>query len=156
MDSTNGSNSGDTFKCVEIYSDGACRGNPGPGGWAAILRFKETEKIVSGFEKHTTNNRMEMMAVIEGLRLLHDPCSVKAHVDSQYLKNGITVWIHGWKRKGWLTKDRQPVKNRELWEALDALAQKHRIEWIWVRGHSGHPENERCDELARLEIDRNL
>ena len=142
-------------KIVEIYSDGACRGNPGPGGWAAILRFKETEKITSGFEKHTTNNRMEMMAVIEGLRLLKEPCIVKAHVDSQYLKNGITVWIHGWKRKGWMTKDRQPVKNRELWEALDALAQKHHIEWIWVRGHSGHPENERCDELARMEIARN-
>ena len=155
MDLTNSSNSGTTFKSVEIYSDGACRGNPGPGGWAAILRFKETEKVVSGFEKHTTNNRMEMMAVIEGLRMLQEPCCVKAHVDSQYLKNGITVWIHGWKRKGWMTKDRQPVKNRELWEALDDLAQKHRIEWIWVRGHSGHPENERCDELARGEIDRN-
>ncbi len=144
-----------SVKIVEIYSDGACRGNPGPGGWAAILRFKGTEKVISGFERHTTNNKMEMRAVIEALRMLKEPCSVKAHVDSQYLKNGITGWIHGWKRKGWMTTDRQPVKNRELWEALDNLAQKHRIEWIWVRGHSGHPENERCDELARLEIDKN-
>lgn len=150
------SDSSNPPKVVEIFSDGACRGNPGPGGWAAILRCKGTEKIVSGFEKHTTNNRMEMLAVIEGLRVLKEPCCVKAHVDSQYLKNGITVWIHGWKRKGWMTKDRQPVKNRELWEVLDLLAQKHRIEWIWVRGHSGHAENERCDELARLEIDRNM
>ncbi len=142
-------------KSVEIYSDGACRGNPGPGGWAAILRFKETEKAISGFERYTTNNKMEMTSVIEALRLLKEPCNVRAHVDSQYVKNGITVWIEGWKRKGWKTKDRQPVKNRELWETLDALAHKHRIEWIWVRGHSGHPENERCDELARLAIDRN-
>ncbi len=142
-------------KLVEIYSDGACRGNPGPGGWAAILRFKGKEKAISGFERLTTNNRMEMTAVIEALRLLKEPCDVKAHVDSQYVKNGITGWIHGWKRKGWKTADKQPVKNRELWELLDGLAQKHRIEWIWVRGHSGHAENERCDELARLEIDRN-
>lgn len=143
-------------KTVEIYSDGACRGNPGPGGWAAILRFKGTEKVVSGFERHTTNNKMEMMAVIEALRTLKEPCSVKAHVDSQYLKNGITGWIKGWKRNGWKTKDGHPVKNRELWEALDDLVRKHQIEWVWVPGHSGHPENERCDELARSEIDRNL
>jgi ribonuclease HI len=140
---------------VDIYGDGACARNPGPGGWAAILRYKGTEKEISGFEGNTTNNRMEMRAVIEALGMLKRPCRVKIHSDSQYLRDGITVWIHTWKRNGWMTSDKRPVKNRELWEALDNLSQKHRIEWLWVKGHAGHPENERCDELARREIDRN-
>jgi ribonuclease HI len=143
------------MKIVDIYTDGACAGNPGPGGWAAILRYKDCEKEISGFERQTTNNRMEMKAVIEALGMLKEACQVRVHTDSQLLRNGITVWIHGWKRNGWRTKGRQPVKNRELWEALDELSQKHPIEWVWVRGHAGHPENERCDELARREIINN-
>jgi len=140
------------LKIVDIYTDGACAPNPGPGGWAAILRYKGTEKVISGFERQTTNNRMEMKAVIEALGNLKEACRVRVHTDSQFLRKGITLWIHGWKRNGWMTTDRQPVKNRELWEAIDELSQKHRIEWVWVRGHAGHPENERCDELARQEI----
>jgi len=143
------------LKTIDIFSDGACSGNPGPGGWAAILRYKASEKEISGFEKQTTNNRMEMTAVIEALRMLKEPCKVLVHTDSQYLRDGITVWIHGWKRNGWKTRGKQPVKNRELWEALDELTRKHRVEWVWVQGHSGHPENERCDELARREIINN-
>ncbi len=142
-------------KTTDIYTDGACSGNPGPGGWGAILRYKGSEKEISGFERQTTNNRMEMKAVIEAFRMLKEPCVVRVHTDSQYLRNGITVWINGWKRNGWKTKSRQPVKNRELWEALDELSQKHQVEWVWVQGHAGHPENERCDELARQEIIRN-
>ncbi len=142
-------------KVVDIFTDGACSRNPGPGGWAAILRYKGTEKEISGFESLTTNNRMEMTAVIEALRILKEPCEVRIHTDSRYLRDGITTWIHGWKLKGWVTKNREPVKNRELWEILDELSQKHRIEWFWVQGHAGHPENERCDELARAEIKRN-
>ena len=129
--------------------------NPGPGGWAAILRYKGSEKVISGFESQTTNNRMEMKAAIEALGKLKEPCRVRVHTDSQLLRKGITLWIHGWKRNGWRTTGRQPVKNRELWEAIDELSQKHRIEWVWVQGHAGHPENERCDELARQEIIRN-
>jgi len=143
------------LKIVDIYTDGACAPNPGPGGWAAILRYKGSEKVISGFERQTTNNRMEMKAVIEALGRLKEACRVRVHTDSQFLRKGITVWIHGWKRNGWRTTDRQPVKNRELWEAIDELSQKHRIEWVWVRGHAGHPENERCDELARQEIIEN-
>lgn len=139
-------------KTVEIYTDGACSRNPGPGGWAAILRYKGSEKEISGFERQTTNNRMEMKAVIEALRMLKEPCKVKIHTDSRYLRDGITLWIHGWKQNGWMTKEKKPVKNRDLWEALDDLAIKHQAEWIWVEGHAGHPENERCDELARREI----
>jgi ribonuclease HI len=139
-------------KTVEIYTDGACSRNPGPGGWAAILRYKGSEKEISGFERQTTNNRMEMRAVIEALRMLKEPCKVKIHTDSRYLRDGITLWIHGWKHNGWITKGKLPVKNRDLWEALDDLAIKHQAEWIWVEGHAGHPENERCDELARREI----
>jgi ribonuclease HI len=143
------------LKIVDIYTDGACAGNPGPGGWAAILRYKGSEKAVSGFERQTTNNRMEMKAVIEALGMLKEACRVRVHTDSQYLRNGITDWIHAWKRNGWRTTGRQPVKNRELWEVLDDLSQKHLIEWVWVQGHAGHPENERCDELARQEIIKN-
>ncbi len=144
-----------SLKVVHIFSDGACSGNPGPGGWGAILRYRGSEKEISGFERQTTNNRMEMMAVIEALRMLKEPCSVRVHTDSRYLRDGITLWIHGWKRNGWKTKGRQPVKNRELWELLDDLSQKHQVEWVWVEGHAGHPENERCDELARSEIIKN-
>ncbi len=149
------SGSDPALNVVDIYTDGACAGNPGPGGWAAILRYKGTKKEISGFESDTTNNRMEMRAVIEALGKLKRTCRVRVHSDSQYLKDGITKWIHGWKRNGWMTKDERPVKNRELWEALDELSQRHRVEWVWVRGHAGHPENERCDELARREITRN-
>ena len=143
------------FKAVEIFTDGACSRNPGPGGWGAILRYGDREKEISGFRNNTTNNQMEMTAVIEALKMLKEPCSITIHTDSQYLKNGITLWIHNWKRNGWRTSDKLPVKNRELWEALDALSQKHTIKWQWVRGHAGHPENERCDELARMEIVNN-
>ena len=144
-----------SLKVVHIFTDGACAGNPGPGGWAAILRYRQTEKEISGFERQSTNNRMEMMAVIEALRMLKQPCTVRVHTDSRYLRDGITLWIHGWKRNGWMTKARQPVKNRELWELLYDLSQKHQMEWVWVEGHAGHPENERCDELARREIAKN-
>ena len=143
------------LKSVDIYTDGACAGNPGPGGWAAILRYKASEKEISGFESHTTNNKMEMKAVIEALRMLKEPCKVTVHTDSRYLRDGITLWIHSWKRNGWKTSGRQPVKNRELWETLDHLSQKHQVKWVWVEGHAGHPENERCDTLARQEITRN-
>lgn len=141
-------------KKVKIFTDGACSGNPGPGGWAAILRYKKTEREISGYSPETTNNKMEMTAVIEALRRLKEPCDVVIFTDSTYLKNGITTWIHGWKRNGWKTRDKAPVKNRELWEALDAESKKHRITWQWVQGHAGHPENERCDELARGEIEK--
>jgi len=143
------------LKTVDIYTDGACSGNPGPGGWAAVLRYKLNEKELSGFEKETTNNRMEMKAVIGALRMLKEPCRVRVHSDSRYLRDGITLWIDGWKRNGWMTKGKQPVKNRDLWETLDDFASKHQIQWIWVEGHSGHPENERCDQLARWEIVKN-
>ena len=137
---------------VEVFTDGACRGNPGPGGWAAILRYRGTEKDLSGFEPDTTNNRMEMMAAIVGLEALKRPCRVRLHSDSQYLRDGITKWINGWKRRGWFTADKQPVKNIDLWQRLDAAAAPHDVTWIWVRGHSGHPENEQADALARARI----
>jgi ribonuclease HI len=139
-------------KTVEIFTDGACSGNPGPGGWGAILRYKTTEKELSGYAPMTTNNRMEMTAVVEALRALRQTCDVRITTDSQYLKDGITKWINKWKRNGWLTSSKEPVKNKDLWEALDAAVRKHRVEWHWVRGHQGHPENERCDELARMAI----
>lgn len=143
------------LKFVEIFTDGACAGNPGPGGWAAILRYKDQEKEISGFQRHTTNNQMEMKAVIEALGKLKEPCRVRLHTDSMYLKDGITKWINGWKRNGWQTSQKTPVKNKELWIALDELSKKHQVEWVWVQGHAGHPENERCDQLAREEIIRN-
>jgi ribonuclease HI len=143
------------MKAIDIFSDGACSRNPGPGGWGAILRYGDKEKEISGFQKDTTNNQMEMTAVIEALRRVKEPCRITIHTDSQYLKNGITKWIKNWKRNGWKTADKLPVKNRELWELLDELSQKHEIKWEWVRGHAGHPENERCDELARMAIVRN-
>ena len=133
---------------IEIYTDGACSGNPGPGGWGAILRSGETERELFGGEPQTTNNHMEMTAVIEALRALKKPVAAKVHTDSQYVQKGISEWIHGWKRRGWKTAGKDPVKNEDLWRELDRLAAQHEIEWIWVRGHAGHPENERADELA--------
>ena len=133
---------------VEIYTDGACSGNPGPGGWGAILRAKETEKELSGGEKDTTNNRMEMMAVIVALEALTRPCKVTITTDSQYVLKGMTEWLAGWKKKNWKTASRKPVKNVDLWQRMDAAAQIHSLEWVWVRGHQGHLENERADQLA--------
>jgi ribonuclease HI len=138
---------------VEIFTDGACRGNPGPGGWAAILRYRRVEKELTGYEPDTTNNRMEMQAAIAGLEALKRPCRVRLYSDSQYLRDGITKWINGWKQRGWRTADKQPVKNVDLWQRLDAASARHVISWEWVRGHAGHPENERADALARAAID---
>ena len=134
---------------IDIYTDGACSGNPGPGGWGALLVWNGTEKEMSGGEPATTNNRMEMMAAIAALESLKRPCTVRLHTDSQYLRDGITKWIAGWKRKGWLTADKKPVKNVDLWQRLEAAAAPHKVDWLWVRGHDGHPENERADVLAR-------
>ena len=134
---------------VELYTDGACSGNPGPGGWGCILRFKGTEKELYGGETPTTNNRMEMMAVLSGLNALTRPCAVAVYTDSEYVKKGMTEWLRGWKARGWKTADKKPVKNDDLWKALDEAAGRHRVTWHWVRGHNGHPENERADELAR-------
>ena len=133
---------------VEIFTDGACSGNPGPGGWGALLRYQGREKTLSGAERDTTNNRMEMMAAIRSLESLKRPCRVRLTTDSKYVKDGITSWIHGWKKRGWKTAARQPVKNADLWQRLDKAVQAHQVSWHWVRGHSGHPENERADQLA--------
>ena len=138
---------------VEIYTDGACRGNPGPGGWGALLRFGDKEKTLSGAEQDTTNNRMEMMAAIKALESLKRPCKVKLTTDSQYVLKGITEWLPGWKKRGWKTAARQPVKNVDLWKRLDQVANGHQIDWHWVRGHTGHPENELADQLATGAID---
>ncbi len=138
---------------VEIFTDGACRGNPGPGGWAAILRYKDTEKELYGREDHTTNNRMELMAAISALEALNRPCQVRLLTDSQYVKRGVTEWLSSWKARNWKTASKSPVKNSDLWMRLDAAAARHQIEWKWVRGHSGHDENERVDALARQAID---
>ncbi|WP_342359211.1 ribonuclease HI [Terrarubrum flagellatum] len=137
---------------VDIYTDGACSGNPGPGGWGAILRYGEVEKEMSGGEKLTTNNRMELMAAISALESLKRAIPVVIHTDSQYVKNGITQWIHGWKKNGWRTADKKPVKNEELWKRLDAAVAQHQVTWKWIKGHAGHEFNERADELARLAI----
>ena len=134
---------------VVIYTDGACSGNPGPGGWGAILTYRDSCKEISGGEAVTTNNRMELMAAISALEALTRPSRVELHTDSAYLKDGITKWIHGWKRNGWKTADKKPVKNAELWQRLDDARNRHEIEWRWVKGHAGHAENERADELAR-------
>jgi ribonuclease HI len=141
-------------KRIEIYTDGACSGNPGPGGWGAVLRFQGKDKEISGGNPTTTNNQMELQAAIEALRALKEPCVVDLYTDSQYLRQGITQWIHNWKKNGWRTSDKKPVKNQELWVALDELVRAHAIQWHWLKGHAGHPENERCDELARNEIDK--
>lgn len=134
---------------LDIFTDGACSGNPGPGGWGAILRSGDVERELFGGEAGTTNNRMELTAVIRALEALKRPVAARVHTDSQYVQKGISEWIHGWKRRGWKTSGNQPVKNEDLWRELDRLASLHKIEWVWVRGHVGHPENERCDELAR-------
>jgi len=138
-----------TEETVEVFTDGACRGNPGPGGWGALLRYRGHEKTLSGGEALTTNNRMELMAAIQALEALKRPCRVIVHTDSEYLKKGITQWLPVWKRKGWKTAEGKPVKNTDLWQRLDQARATHRVEWEWVRGHSGHPENERVDALAR-------
>ena len=138
---------------VELYTDGACLGNPGPGGWAALLRFNGTEKELSGCDPDTTNNRMEMQAVIEGLKALSRPSTVTVYTDSQYVQKGITEWINGWKAKGWKTAAKKPVKNVDLWLELDKTQERHSVTWQWVKGHAGHPENERVDDLARQEAE---
>ena len=134
---------------VVVYTDGACSGNPGPGGWGAILMHGDKRKELAGGEAHTTNNRMELMAAIGALEALKRPCSVELHTDSKYLQDGISKWIVGWKRNGWLTADKKPVKNAELWQRLDAARKTHTVAWKWVKGHAGQAENERADELAR-------
>ncbi|MCR9258270.1 MAG: ribonuclease HI [Pseudomonadaceae bacterium] len=141
---------------VEIFTDGACRGNPGPGGWAALLRSAGNEKVIKGGVMNTTNNRMELMAAIEGLQALKQASRVSLTTDSQYVRQGITQWINGWKRNGWKTASRQPVKNKELWQQLDAALADHTVEWHWVKGHSGHPENEQVDQAANDAIDELL
>jgi ribonuclease HI len=135
---------------VEVYADGACKGNPGPGGWGVLLRMGEHEKEMHGGEPQTTNNRMELTAVIEALAALKRPSQVRVYTDSQYVQKGISEWIHAWKRRGWQTADKKPVKNADLWRRLDELARGHSVEWHWVKGHAGHPENERADALANL------
>lgn len=139
---------------VWLFSDGACSGNPGPGGWGVLLRYGQHEKELSGGEADTTNNRMELLALIHGLEALKRPARVRICTDSQYVMKGMTEWLPGWKRRGWLTADRQPVKNVDLWQRLEAALAPHRVEWQWVRGHSGHPDNERVDALARQAIVR--
>jgi ribonuclease HI len=135
-------------RTVQIVTDGSCLGNPGPGGWAAILRYKQQEKEIWGCEPHTTNNRMELRAAIEGLRSLREECEVQVVTDSEYLKNGITEWIHGWKRNGWMTKAKKPVVNQDLWKDLDAQVSRHKTTWVWTKGHASNADNNRCDELA--------
>ena len=137
------------MKAVEIFTDGACSGNPGPGGWGAVLRYNGSVRELSGGEPITTNNRMELTAAISALNALKEPCLVDLHTDSEYVRNGIRSWIDGWKRNGWMTSAKKPVKNAELWQALDEARRRHEVVWHWVKGHSGHPENERADELAR-------
>ncbi len=138
---------------VEVYTDGACRGNPGPGGWGAVLRFGGIEKTLHGGEPETTNNRMELTAAIRALEALKRPCRVRLTTDSEYVKKGLTEWLPNWKRRGWKTAARKPVKNADLWRRLDAAAARHEVHWHWVRGHSGHPENERADALANRGVD---
>ncbi len=141
--------SGHRTDVVEIYTDGACSGNPGPGGWGALLRWRDREREIFGGEGETTNNRMELMAAIQALEALNRPSRVRLHTDSKYVKDGITSWIHNWKKKGWKTSKRKPVKNVDLWQRLDAALGRHEVDWRWVRGHAGHPDNERADALAR-------
>jgi len=137
---------------VDAYTDGACSGNPGPGGWGALLRIGGRERELSGAEPATTNNRMELMAAISALEALKRPCKVRLYTDSTYVRDGVTKWIHGWKKNGWKTSDKKPVKNVDLWQRLDAARVPHQVEWIWVKGHSGHAENDRVDALARQAI----
>jgi ribonuclease HI len=137
-------------RLVAIWTDGGCKPNPGPGGWAASLRYGDVEKEFSGHEPATTNNRMELTAAIEGLKALKEPCEVQVITDSEYLKNGITIWVHNWKRRDWMTKEKKPVVNRDLWEELDNLASRHQTTWSWTKGHASHSDNNRCDELAQM------
>lgn len=139
---------------VELYTDGACSGNPGPGGWGSILRFNGVEKELSGGERDSTNNRMELMAVIQGLEALKKPSPVDVYTDSKYVADGATQWLEGWKKRGWKNAGKEPVKNSTLWKRLDDLLKQHEVKFYWVKGHAGHPENERCDALARGEIDK--
>jgi ribonuclease HI len=145
--------SSDEGAVVEVFTDGACKGNPGPGGWGAWLHWAGREKELFGGEPRTTNNRMELTAVIRALQALKRPSRVRLHTDSQYVKNGITVWIRDWRRRGWRTADRKPVKNEDLWRELDELASRHEVKWVWVRGHSGHQGNERADALANRGVE---
>lgn len=140
-------------KQVTLYTDGGCHGNPGPGGWGAILLYRHHRRELSGFSRATTNNRMELLAAIEGLRALREPCDVMLYTDSQYLKQGVTQWISGWKRNGWRTRTREPVKNEDLWRQLDEAVACHTIDWQWVKGHAGDEHNERCDALAQSAIE---
>ena len=142
------------MKEVEIHTDGACSGNPGPGGWGVLLRFGAHERELAGGEPETTNNRMELMAAIEGLQALKEPCVVDLFTDSQYVQKGITEWLGGWQRRGWKTADNKPVKNADLWQKLDAARRRHRVQWHWVKGHAGHVDNERVDALARLAVEQ--
>ena len=137
---------------VEIFTDGACRGNPGPGGWGAVLRYGGHERLLSGASDDTTNNRMELTAAIEALEALRRPCRVRLATDSTYVKNGITQWLAGWKRRGWKTADRRPVKNVDLWRRLERAGSRHEVDWVWVRGHAGHEGNEKADALARSAV----
>lgn len=142
-------------KNVEVFTDGACSGNPGPGGWGAILRYNGHERELYGGERDTTNNRMELLAAINALNTLKEPCSVDLYTDSVYVRDGISRWIDGWKNNNWRTAAKKPVKNAELWQVLDTARQRHDVRWHWVKGHAGHPENERCDELARKGVSEN-
>ncbi len=143
-----------TAKCVEIYTDGACRGNPGPGGWGALLQYGDTEKEICGGESNTTNNRMELTAAIEALKLLKRPCDLTLYTDSEYVRKGMLEWIEGWKKRGWKTAAKKPVKNDDLWRQLDQQVSRHQIKWVWVKGHAGNPGNERADALANQGIDQ--
>ena len=143
-------------KIVEVFTDGACRGNPGPGGWGVVMRYNGTEKTLYGAEKETTNNRMELMAAIMGLEAINRRCKVSLTTDSKYVRDGISEWIHNWKKRGWKTASKDPVKNAELWKRLDKAREQHEVEWHWVKGHAGHPENEQADQLANLAIDELL
>lgn len=144
------------MKHVTIYTDGACRGNPGPGGWGALLRFGRHEKVLSGAETHTTNNRMELMGAIEALAGMKEPCKIDLYTDSQYLQKGITLWLSDWKKRGWKKADKKPVKNADLWQSLETETVRHQISWHWVKGHSGHPENDLVDRIANEAIDELL
>jgi len=138
---------------VEVFTDGACKGNPGPGGWGALLKYRGAERELWGGEANTTNNRMELMAAIQSLAALKRPCRIRLTTDSEYVMKGVTQWLANWKKRGWQTAARQPVKNADLWQELDAQVQRHEVEWCWVRGHTGHPENERADQLANRGVD---
>lgn len=137
------------MKSIKLVTDGSCIGNPGPGGWAVILRYGKHAKELSGSEARTTNNRMEMTAVVQGLRALREPCAVTIEIDSEYVKNGVTRWMTKWKRNGWMTTTKQPVKNQDLWQELDAAITPHQVRWVWVKGHANHKDNNRCDKLAK-------